>query len=377
LLLMADTPLRLEGGKVLRGRYLSNDSLYIDGDVVVQTLADGEAVDTTGFIVAPGFVDLQINGALGHDFTLNPETMGEVAAWLPSTGVTSFLPTVITTSGQRYENAMAAFRRSESTGARILGLHFEGPMLSVKKRGTHMAEFLRPLSEDELDAWTPANGVRLVTVAPELPGALDAIRQLVDQNVVVSMGHSAATTLEAEAGILAGATMVTHLFNAMTALDHREPGLVGTALMRDSIKAGIIVDGIHLHPDVVALAHRVLGVERFVLVTDAMAALGMAGDHFKIGPLEVTVDNGGVRNIDGHLAGSTLAMDQAVRNLIEFTGCSVEDALQSASCAPSSVIKAQNLGALFSGNAADLVLLSEGLEVIATMVAGEFVYDRR
>lgn len=366
-----------EGGSVLRGRFLTDEPLFVSDGAISREAEDATPVDISGLLVAPGFVDLQINGALGHDFTLHPEKIGEVAKWLPSTGVTSFLPTVITTTGQRYENAMSALAHLDGHGARVLGLHFEGPMLHENRHGAHPKSCLRALSEDELCAWTPENGVRLVTIAPELEGALEIARRLVDQGVVVSMGHSTATSSEAHSGVDAGATMVTHLFNAMEPLGHREPGLVGEAFINEALRSGLIVDGIHLDPDVVALAWRLLGPERFILVTDAMAALGVGGERFQIGSMEVSVGSDGVRNELGVLAGSNLAMDQALRNLIEFTGCDVVEALQCASTTPAACLRASDFGALFAGYRADLVLLSDSLEVVATMVGGEFVFDRR
>jgi N-acetylglucosamine-6-phosphate deacetylase len=217
--------------------------------------------------------------------------------------------------------------------------------------------------------------VRLVTLAPELPGALDVIRVLAERGVLVSAGHSLATYEEAEAGFAAGIRYGTHLFNAMPALQHREPGLPGALLTDPRITAGMIADGIHTHPAIVRLAWQVLGSARLNLVTDAMAALGMPPGRHLLGDFAVDVDATSARLADGTLAGSVLAQDQALRNLIAFTGCSLAEALPALTTTPARALGlSAERGRIAPGQVADLVLLSPDLEVETTIAEGKIVY---
>jgi N-acetylglucosamine-6-phosphate deacetylase len=219
--------------------------------------------------------------------------------------------------------------------------------------------------------------VAVVTLAPELPGALEVIEALVARGVVVSLGHTGATAEQARAGIDAGATLVTHLWNAMAPLHHRAPGLVGVALTDERVRAGLIADGIHVDPAVVALAAAAMG-DRLVLVTDAVSALGLPEGRHRLGTIEVEHGEGvGVRLADGTLAGSDLAMDQAVRNLQAFAGGTVDRSLAAASTTPAAVLGDVSRGSLSAGHRADLVLLDDGLRVVATIVGGAVVHDAR
>ncbi len=331
-------------------------------------------VDATGMILAPGFIDIQINGGFGEDFTADPSSIWRVGARLPEQGVTGFLPTVITGPAGTIEAALATLQAGPPagySGARPYGLHIEGPMISRGRRGTHPVEHIRPIDQELMAGWTRDAGVALVTLAPELPGALEAIADLVSRDVIVSMGHSNATTTQARAGIAAGATHGTHLFNAMPPLHHREPGLAGTLLSDGTVSAAVIVDGIHVAPEMVAVAWQALGRERLILMTDAMAGMGMPPGEYKIGGVVVNVGDTGARNLDGALAGSTLHIDEAVRNLAGFARCSADDAIATASISPRRMLGMEpTLTAT-----PDLVLLSQELEVAATIVAGKVVFD--
>jgi N-acetylglucosamine-6-phosphate deacetylase len=257
-----------------------------------------------------------------------------------------------------------------------LGLHLEGPFLSPAKRGAHPASLLRLPTLAGIEGWTRPAGVAVVTLAPDLPGALEVIEALVARGVVVSLGHTPATAAVATAALQAGASWVTHLFNAMAPLHHREPGLAGLALIDDRVRVGLIPDGIHVHPHVVAMAQRTLG-PRLTIVTDAVGALGMPPGRQALGGAEVTVGDDGVRLPDGTLAGSNLAMDQGVRNLVAFSGCPPEHALRAASTAPAAVLGDTVRGTLAPGARADLVLLTERLELMTTIVGGAVLHDER
>jgi N-acetylglucosamine-6-phosphate deacetylase len=261
-------------------------------------------------------------------------------------------------------------------GAVPVGLHLEGPFLSPIKRGAHPEALLRPPSLAAVDGWTRDAGVAVVTLAPDLPGAHPVLEALALRGVVVSLGHTPATAAEATAAVDLGARWVTHLFNAMAPMHHREPGLVGVALADERLHVGLIPDGVHVHPHVVAMVQRALG-ERLTIVTDAVAALGMAPGRQTLGRAEVTVDDDGVRLADGTLAGSNLPMDRGVRNLVGFSGCPPEAAVHAASTAPAALLGDTFRGTLAAGARADLVLLTDDLQLVATIVGGEVLHEAR
>jgi N-acetylglucosamine-6-phosphate deacetylase len=348
----------LRGGAWVEGELVCRDGLVVDGPPLGGP--DSTTVDASGLLAVPGFVDLQCNGGLGLDLTRDPSGLWELGAALPRWGVTAWLPTIVTEAPGAIDAARAALAGGPPPGwrgAAPLGLHLEGPFLAEAVRGAHRAEHLRPPSPDEAAGWSPAAGVALVTLAPELPGALELIAALVARGVVVSLGHSAAAADEARAAIAAGATWVTHLFNGMGPFHHRAPGLAGVALSDDRVRVGLIADGVHVAPEVVRFAQRALG-PRLTLVTDAAPALGLAHapEASRLG--------------DGTLAGGTAGMDQVVRNLVAFAGCPVEEALGAASTSPADVLGDGSRGALEPGRRADVVLLSPDLQVQGTWVAG-------
>ncbi len=339
-----------------------------------------QVVDGTGMLLTPGFLDLQLNGAFGRDFTTTPAAIWEAGARLPQYGVTAFLPTIITSPSATVAAAQEVLFRGPPpgyNGATPLGLHLEGPFLNPAKRGAHNPAHLRLPDLGWVADWSPARGVRLVTLAPELPGALEVIRVLAARGVVVSAGHSLANYDEARAGLEAGIVYGTHLFNAMPPLDHRAPSLVGALLADERATVGLISDGVHLHPGIVALAWRVAGPRRVTLVTDAMAALGMPPGRYPLGDWEVEVDDATARLADGRLAGSVLSLDQALRNLIAFTGCSLMEALPTITTVPAARLGlAHQRGQIAPGFVADLTLLTPDIKVAATIVGGQIVYSK-
>lgn len=335
-------------------------------------------LDASGLNLTPGFIDMQFNGGFGDDFTADPTTIWQVAARLPRYGVTAFLPTVITSPLTTVAAAQAIVTQppaSEPTGAVPLGLHIEGPFLNPQKKGAHNPAYLRNPDVEAIASWSPAQGVRLVTLAPELPGALGLVERLHARGILVSAGHSTASYAEATAGFDAGIRYGTHLFNAMPPLGHREPGLPGALLTDTRPVVGLIADGIHTHPAMVDLAWQALGSRRLNLVTDAMAALGMPPGRQLLGDFEVLVDEVSARLPDGTLAGSILSLDQALRNLLAFTGCSLAEALPTITSTPARALgMAGERGSLAVGYRADLVLLDRELQVAATLVGGKVVY---
>jgi N-acetylglucosamine-6-phosphate deacetylase len=378
---------------VERATLFTPDDVIVDGAVLIdggRIVACGPAaevaapagaahIDAQGASVAPGFIDLQLNGALGDDFTQDPATIWRVAAHLPRWGCTAFLPTIITSPLAVVEQAQAVLAGGPPEGwrgAAPLGLHVEGPFLNPQKKGAHNPEHLRPPSLAHVAAWSPAEHVRLVTLAPELDGALEVIAALTARGVVVSAGHSMATYAQAQAGFAAGSTYGTHIFNAMPTLAHREPGLPGALLTAPGQVVGLIPDGVHTHPAIVALVWRMKGTAGLTLVTDAMAALGMPPGKYMLGDQEVTVTERDARLPSGTLAGSVLALDEALRCLLRFTGCSLQAALPALTSTPAGVLGLTDRGRLAPGAIADLVFLDDDLEVVRTLAAGELVYER-
>jgi N-acetylglucosamine-6-phosphate deacetylase len=327
--------------------------------------------------IAPGFIDLQINGAYGFDFTNNSASVAQAASRLPATGVTAFLPTIITAPLNSYRPLLRDLEDAvnDAVGAQILGVHLEGPYLNPIRKGAHNPVLLRMPNVSELEAWAGSPVVRLVTLAPELPGAHEMIRRLGARGILVSAGHSDATYAQAVAGFDAGVAWGTHLFNAMAPFTHREPGLAG-ALLSSDIPCGLIVDGVHVHPAAVRAAYRAKGAHGITLVTDAMSAMGMEPGHYRLGDRNVIVDAITARLDDGTLAGSILQMDAALRHVIDFTGCSLADAITMASTTPARVLGLANKGQLVPGADADLVVLDESLQVQMTIARGEIVFQR-
>jgi N-acetylglucosamine-6-phosphate deacetylase len=333
-------------------------------------------------LVAPGLIDLQINGAFGRDFTGNPESIWDVGAMLPRSGVTAFLPTIVSSPpdvARRALEVLAAGPPAGYVGATPLGLHFEGPMLAPSRRGAHDERYLQTPSVDVITGWSRDAGVRLVTLAPELPRADEVIRELVATGVVVSAGHSDASFEQAVEAFAIGVTSGTHLFNAMSGFHHREPGLSGALLMETAPPSGLIVDGAHVYPGAVAVAWAARGADGLVLVTDAVAAMGVHGGMtgLTLGGHSLSTDGSVIRDDAGRLAGSALTLDLAVRNLVAFTGAEPSAALAAASATPARVIGEPNRGEIRVGAAADLVILDDALEVVATIVGGRIAFDRR
>lgn len=369
---------------VVRGATVLTATGWVDGDLcvadgtVAATPVPGAAVlEVDGLLAVPGFVDVQCNGGVGIDLARTPERLWELAASLTQWGVTAWLPTIVTSPPEvtrRALDVLAAGPPPGWVGAVPLGLHLEGPFLSPDRRGAHDAAQLRLPTLAAVAGWSRSAGVAMVTLAPELPGALDVIAALVDRGVVVSLGHSDAIAARASAAIDAGATGVTHLFNAMSPLHHRAPGLVGTALVDERVHTGLIVDGHHLAPEIVRLAQRSVG-ERLVLVTDAVGVLGLPAGLQTLGRVEVTVgEDGAVRLADGTLAGAACPMDETVRNLVRITGCPPESALRAASAAPARLLRDGERGSLELGARADVALLTDELRVVATIVGGTVVH---
>jgi N-acetylglucosamine-6-phosphate deacetylase len=324
----------------------------------------------TAPVIAPGFIDLQVNGAFGFSVGTDGAAWRGLCARLPETGVTSFLPTLVSSEAALYPAVIETFlAQRDSVGAQPLGLHLEGPFLSVQRAGVHAIEALTGAPRD-LYEHLPPGAVRLVTLAPERPGGLARVQALHARGIVVSLGHTEATFDETLHAVDAGASLVTHLYSAMAPFHHRAPGVVGAALVDDRLTVGLIADGVHCHPASVRLALRCKGLERVALVTDAMAGAGMPDGAYTLAGQDVTVRGLEARRADGVLAGSVLRLDQAVRNARAWGALDGADACRLASEVPARLLGLDDRGRLVRGSTADIVLLDDALNVQATLRAG-------
>jgi N-acetylglucosamine-6-phosphate deacetylase len=348
------------------------DGTLLLGDVEI----DGGVVTNVGLggsqgrgIAVPGFVDLQVNGFGGVDF-LDADADGYRRAGqaLLETGVTAYLPTLITSPEQQVLQAMAEVPVAEGR-PRILGMHLEGPFLSPNRLGTHEASSRRDPDLALLERLLDNGPVRLMTLAPELAGADALIDVLRARGVTVSIGHTDATAEQANAAFTRGVRSVTHLFNAMRPLLHRDPGIVGAALAHDQVIVAVIVDGIHLAPETVLTVWRAAR-GRLALVSDAIAAAPRADGPSSLGELDLQVHEGAVRGPDGVLAGSVLTMIEAVRNL-HALGVPLEEAVGAATTVPARVLGDPTLGRLEVGLPADLVVLNDRIEIERVLVGGD------
>lgn len=334
--------------------------------------------DFPGAVLAPAYLDIHVHGGAGHDvMELSGDGLARFEAFLAQHGVAAYLPTTVTAPedhilralewlGKRIESADPATNR-----ARPLGIHLEGPFLSHARRGVHPPENLvKPTLAHFERYWQAARGhIRMMTIAPELEGALEVIAEASRRGVCCSLGHSDSDLATARAAIDAGAHHATHTFNAMRPLDHRRPGLLGAILTDPGVSADIIADGIHLDPSVVQLFLRAKGTKAAVLITDAISATGMPEGRYRLGSLEVEV-RGNECTSDGKLAGSVLRLDRAVRNVMQFAGWKLQEAVQLASANPASAIGEKDRGVIAPGADADLVVLSPQGDVQETIIGG-------
>ena len=385
----AMTSLEVRGGMVQVDAACIAAHVFVDG-ALITSVGPTDAkraehvVDAADCSVLPGFVDLQVNGAVGVDLTTQPERIGEVAVFLAECGVTSFMPTVISSSPLQTADAIAVMRewsgagdldRGVQSGSRSLGVHLEGPFLNPIRPGAHPLQHVRPPSLAEARGWSRETGVAMVTIAPELPGALSVIGRLVENGVSVCAGHTDANASEIRAAVAAGLGGATHLFNAMGAMSARLPGPAGAILVDPDLIAGLIVDGLHVDPVMVRLAWQMLGPDRLALVSDSISALGLPHGTYSIGDTAVVVDDSGARTSDGVLAGSVLRFDEGLRKLIAFTGCELTEASVSASATPARLARQHDIGWLTPGYRADIVVIDEDHRVVVTIVGGRVVFD--
>ena len=376
------SPILLHGRVLMPQDEFPLASVLIDGERIAWVregridVAGATQMAADGDTVVPGFIDLQVNGFAGHDAAAGPAAMASMSESLPRFGVTGFAPTLIS----RPVGEGVAFIRDCATagspGARVLGAHVEGPFLNPRFRGAHDSACLVLPTFENVERFL-ASPPLLMTLAPELPGALEAIRALTGAGVTVSAGHSGATLSEAQAGFDAGVRFGTHLFNAMVAWHHRNPGLPGALLGDDRITVGLIADGVHVDPAMLSVAVKVAGPGRIALITDSVAAAASPPGRYTIAKREVISDGTSVRLADGTLAGSAATMDHLVRVMAGLPGINLRDAVEMASTTPARAIGIDDrAGCIRPGAPADLVVLDAALQVRLTLIGGRVAYQR-
>ena len=344
---------------------------------------DAERVDCAGAYLVPGFIDLHINGAGGHDFVDNvDEAIDRICGTVVRYGTTGLLMTAYSQPPRQYWrdlDRLARYCDARPPDSIVQGIHLEGPFLSHDMPGCwQQPVFWKPDVADWHRLYDASHGhVRIMTIAPELPGAMAIMRDAATRAVELAMGHSAAPHEIIEVAIDNGLTQVTHIFNAMRPMHHRHPSVVTEALLREELKVHVIADGVHVHPAMLRLLWKIKGTHGIVLVSDAIRACGMPDGAYRLGTQQVELANGRATLPDGTLAGSILTMDQAVRVMVNDVGVPLTDAVRMASLNPARILRLDGRkGILGVGKDADLVLLDPDLQVVLTMVAGRIVYRR-
>ena len=378
---------------VIKGNVLTPREQIGGGSVVVEDgriaeVSEGKApqgrvLDFEGCYVVPGFVDIHVHGGAGEDvMDASDGGLDRLSLFLAAGGVTSFLATTNTDSQERTLKAVREIGEAAkrgTRGARLLGLHMEGPYISMERSGAQNRAHIRLPALDELgQASLEAGGsLRMVTLAPEVDGALEAVRWLASRGIVPAAGHTDATYDEARAGIEAGIRHASHLFNGMRSLHHREPGLVGAALDDERVTVELIADCYHIHPAVLRIVARLKGTARTALVSDSIAAAGLPDGDYSLGGMKVAVRHGKSLLESGTLAGSTIRLCDAVRNMVKKADVPLREAVEMASTTPSRVAgAADRKGSIAPGMDADITVLDRGLSVMLTMVEGRVVYEK-
>ena len=353
------------------------DAVLVEGETITWVgrgkppqRPDEELVAAPGEVIAPGFIDLQVNGYAGSDAATGADAIARIAELLPATGVTAFLPTIISSPVEvAAAFAAAVGAASEAQGARVLGAHIEGPFLNPAFRGAHLESNLFEPTRENVDVIATSRP-RLVTLAPELPGALEAIERLHQAGVLVSAGHTGADFDQGRQAIEAGVRFATHIFNAMSPIHHRKPGVALAMLLDPRVTVGLIADGEHVHPAMCEQVLRVAGPVRVALTTDQTSAAGSPAGAYELGGRTVVSDGHVVKLADGTLAGSAARMTDLVRLSARLPGMTTALAVSMASEVPARVLAEKRLGRLGEGACADVVILDADLRVRLTMIRG-------
>lgn len=358
----------VEGGKIA--------AVYRMGE----TTPDVDTMDLGGVVLGPGLIDVHTHGGDRVELMDGGEAAAHLAWFFARHGVTGFLPTTLTASLENIAEAVESARQAMANGtrgARVLGVHLEGPFVSPDRLGAQSPEFCIPPTAENVARLLDVAGdvARIVTMAPEEEGGLEAVKTFADRGIIVSIGHTVATAEQAFAAFASGVREATHLFNGMKSMHHRRPGVVGAVLTTEGVMAELITDGIHLAPTTIRLALAAKGVDDMLLVTDSMAATGCDDGEYILGPLKVIVRDGEARLESGALAGSTLTLERAVANVARWTDAGLGGAWQMASLNPARQLGIDDhAGRIAPGYDADLAAMDSSGHVVLTMVEGEVVY---
>lgn len=359
--------------------YVGNEE---EGEKIKKAAIPGvfEIIDAQGGIIAPGLIDVHMHGSAGLELMDGTaEAIRTMARFLAESGTVGFLPSTVTAMEEKTRAVveLVADYVGADDEAEVLGVHLEGPYINEKYKGAQYGPAIRQPNLDELAELQGILGekLRLVTLAPEVPGSLEAIAWLKERGVTVSIGHSDATYEQALAGFTAGITHATHTYNGMRGLHHREPGALGAILATPGIWAELVADLVHVHPGAIKVLLRSVGTQNMVLVTDAVQATGLPEGEYMLGDQRIFVKDGAARLVEGNLAGSTLTMLKAVRNMIEEIGVPMQEAFRMASSNPAQSIKLVDRGWIREGNRADFVILTADFEVQKTIIAGKVAYS--
>ncbi|WP_107942873.1 N-acetylglucosamine-6-phosphate deacetylase [Metasolibacillus fluoroglycofenilyticus] len=375
-------PLILENVTVVNHDCLTEHcSVKIEGTqiaAITKTNENAIGIDCTGYYCLPGFIDMHIHGANGVDtMDATITSLHQFATALVAEGTTSFLATTMTQSEAIIEAALQNVARfQQGMGeANLLGIHLEGPFISPHCAGAQPIEYIQLPSIEKYRRWheLSGNAIKQMTIAPEQ--GMELVNYAQQLGVVVSIGHSNATARETKEAIAQGVTQGTHLYNQMRAMHHREPGVVGTVLLEKDVYVEMIVDFIHIHPEMVDLAYRLKGSEKIILITDAMRAKGLAYGEYDLGGQEVHVTKSGAHLANGALAGSVLKMNDALRNMQQATGASWQELAQMSSFNAAKQLGLSQKGYIDAGKDADLVIIDENFQVQYTIVNGQIVYS--
>lgn len=373
-------------GKIITEQEILTNHILIFDDKIVGIIPEkelsqyhlSEEIDALGRFVSPGFIDVHVHGSSGFD-TMDDDKEGltAISNSLLKTGVTSFLPTTMTMEFSKIDKAMARIRKAmvNSSGAQILGCHMEGPFINEANKGAQDQQYIVAPEFEKIRPYLDV--IKIVTIAPEVAKDDRFIKSCVQEGIIVSIGHSSATYEQALVAIGAGVTHMTHTFNVLPPVHHRKPGAIGAAMESDTVFCELIVDNVHVHPAIQRLLLKMKGVDKLILITDAMRACMLCDGEYDLGGQMVTVGNGEARLPDGALAGSVLVMNQAVKNFMENTGLDLMSAVRLATVNPAVQLgMLGEKGSIEIGKHADIVIFDDSLEIFATIVRGNVLYRR-
>lgn len=358
---------------------LENGKIIEISDSIIKPEPGSTQIHASNSYLCPGFIDIHLHGAMGKDtMDGDRESLQILSSYCSEHGVTSFFPTTWAAESQAITKVIDNFSKHHEnlSGAQAIGLHIEGPFINPKFKGAQSIDSIRNPEPLEYERWFDSNVVKLITCAPEIPGGLELIRSAVKNGIWISIGHSGATYDEVIEAVNNGATQATHLFNGMQGLQHRAPGTVGGLLADDRIAVQIICDGVHLHPAIVDLIIRIKNSSKTILITDSICGAGLPDGDYELYGNSISVRNGIARNPEGSLAGSTLSLDTAVRNTMQYTKKPLEEIIPMVTTTPAKEMGlSKTKGYIQPGYDADLVLLDKDFKIEKTIISGQIVFS--